>query len=102
MKDTKDFQERYNRWKNGERYWDIRGIELPKYDTGKYITVEKDDGSVYNVNPNVANSSEITVTTPEVVVYGKNPNFYGGSAFRPNEAIHLFDKLIGNTVGRVM
>lgn len=35
MKDVKDFQERYNRWKNGERYWDIRGIELPKYDTGK-------------------------------------------------------------------
>ena len=35
MKDTKDFQERYNRWKNGERYWDIRGVELPKYDTGK-------------------------------------------------------------------
>ena len=35
MKDTNDFQERYNRWKNGERYWDIRGIELPKYDTGK-------------------------------------------------------------------
>ena len=35
MKNVKDFQERYNRWKNGERYWDIRGIELPKYDTGK-------------------------------------------------------------------
>lgn len=102
MKDVKDFQERYNRWKNGERYWDIRGVKLPKYDTGKYVTVEKDDGSVYNVNPNVANSSEITVTTPEVVVYGKNPNFYGGSAFRPNEAIHLFDKLIGNTVGKLM
>lgn len=102
MKDTKNFQERYNRWKNGERYWDIRGVELPKYNTGKYITVEKDDGSVYNVNPNVANSSEITVTTPEVEVVGKNPNFYGGSAFRPNEAIHLFDKLMGNTVGRVM
>jgi hypothetical protein len=102
MKDTKDFQERYNRWKNGERYWDIRGVELPKYDTGKYVTVEKDNGFVYNVNPNVANAKEITVTTPEVVVYGKNPNFYGGSAFRPNEAIHLFDKLMGNTVGRVM
>lgn len=102
MKDTKDFQERYNRWKNGERYWDIRGVELPKYDTGKYVTVEKDDGSVYNVNPNVANSSEITVTTPEVVVYGKNPNFYGGSAFRPNEAIHLLDGLMGNTIGKVI
>ena len=35
MKDFKNFQERYNRWKNGERYWDIRGIELPKYNTEK-------------------------------------------------------------------
>lgn len=75
MKDIKDFQERYNRWKNGERYWDIRGVELPKYDTGKYVTVEKDDGSVYNVNPNVANSSEITVTTPEVEIVGKKPQW---------------------------
>lgn len=75
MKDTKDFQERYNRWKNGERYWDIRGVELPKYDTGKYVTVEKDDGSVYNVNPNVADSSEITVTTPEVEVVAQKPQW---------------------------
>ena len=73
MKDIKDFQERYNRWKNGERYWDIRGIELPKYDTGKYVTIKRDDGSVYNVNPNVANSKEITVTTPEVEVIGNKP-----------------------------
>lgn len=43
MKDTKDFQERYNRWKNGERYWDIRGVELPKYDTGKTSTEKKND-----------------------------------------------------------
>lgn len=75
MKDVKDFQERYNRWKNGERYWDIRGVDLPKYDTGKYITVRRDDGSVYNVNPNVANSSEITVTTPEIEVVAQKP-FY--------------------------
>lgn len=32
MRNIKDFQERYNRWKNGERYWDIRGVDLPKYD----------------------------------------------------------------------
>ena len=102
MKDTKDFQERYNRWKNGERYWDIRGVELPKYDTGKYVTVKRDDGSVYDVNPNVADSQEITVTTPEVEVVGKNLNFYGGSAFRPNEAIHLLDGLMGNTIGKVI
>lgn len=102
MKNIKDFQERYNRWKNGERYWDIRGIELPKYNDGKYVTIKRDNGTVYNVNPNVVNSSEITVTTPEVVVTGKNPNFYGESAFRPNEAVNLLDKLIGNTVGKVI
>lgn len=43
MKDVKNFQERYNRWKNGERYWDIRDVELPKYDTGKTSTEKKDD-----------------------------------------------------------
>lgn len=32
MKNVKDFQTRYERWKNGERYWDIRGVDLPKYD----------------------------------------------------------------------
>ena len=41
MKDIKNFQERYNRWKNGERYWDIRGVELPKYNTGKQIQKRK-------------------------------------------------------------
>lgn len=43
MKDIKDFQERYNRWKNGERYWDIRGIELPKYDNWKTSIEKKND-----------------------------------------------------------
>lgn len=43
MKDVKDFQERYNRWKNGEQYWDIRGVELPKYDTGKTSTEKKNN-----------------------------------------------------------
>lgn len=54
MKDTKDFQERYNRWKNGERYWDIRGVELPKYDTTEKDTNNKEyifqrpDGTYYS------------------------------------------------------
>lgn len=54
MKDIKDFQERYNRWKNGERYWDIRGIDLPKYDTGKKNTnnqayvFQRPDGTYYS------------------------------------------------------
>lgn len=54
MKDIKDFQERYNRWKNGERYWDIRGVELPKYDTGNKNTnsqayiFQRPDGTYYS------------------------------------------------------
>lgn len=41
MRNIKDFQARYDRWKNGERYWDIRGIDLPRYDTGDKNTNEK-------------------------------------------------------------
>ena len=54
MKDVKDFQERYNRWKNGERYWDIRGVDLPKYDTGEKDTnnqayvFQRPDGTYYS------------------------------------------------------
>ena len=59
MKDTKDFQKRYNRWKNGERYWDIRGVELPKYDTEdkdtKYHPTFSDEsifsGNISDFNP---------------------------------------------------
>lgn len=58
MKDTKDFQERYNRWKNGERYWDIRGVELPKYDTAEKNTnntayvYQRSDGTYYSTPTN--------------------------------------------------
>ena len=38
MRNIKDFQARYDRWKNGERYWDIRGVDLPRYDTGDKYT----------------------------------------------------------------
>ena len=38
MRDIKDFQARYNRWKNGERYWDIRGVDLPQYDDADKTT----------------------------------------------------------------
>ena len=58
MKDTKDFQERYNRWKNGERYWDIRGVELPKYDIADKDTnntayvYQRSDGTYYSTPTN--------------------------------------------------
>ena len=53
MKNIKDFQARYDRWKNGERYWDIRGVDLPRYDTGdkntnqEYI-FQRPDGTYYS------------------------------------------------------
>lgn len=58
MKDTNNFQERYNRWKNGERYWDIRGVELPKYDTADKDTnntayvYQRSDGTYYSTPTN--------------------------------------------------
>lgn len=64
MKDIKDFQERYNRWKNGERYWDIRGIDLPKYDTGKKNTnnqeyvFQRPDGTYYSSPTNDGSFTE--------------------------------------------
>ena len=33
--DITSFQERYNRWKNGENYWDIVDSPLPQYKGGK-------------------------------------------------------------------
>ena len=38
MRNIKDFQARYDRWKNGERYWDIRGVDLPQYDDADKYT----------------------------------------------------------------
>lgn len=36
MKETSKFRERYNRWKNGENYWEIRADQdLPKFQSGK-------------------------------------------------------------------
>lgn len=62
MRNIKDFQARYDRWKNGERYWDIRGVDLPQYDTGdkntnqEYI-FQRPDGTYYS---SPTNSSAFT------------------------------------------
>lgn len=73
MRNIKDFQARYDRWKNGERYWDIRGIDLPRYDTGDKNTVVTDDGSVFNVDPSAIGARNLEVTTPEVQVIAQKP-----------------------------
>lgn len=62
MKNIKDFQARYNRWKNGERYWDIRGIDLPRYDDGDKQTYifQKDDGQYYAAPTNSSFTQNVT------------------------------------------
>lgn len=73
MGNIKDFQARYDRWKNGERYWDIRGVDLPRYDTGDKNTVVTNDGSVFNVDPSAIGARNLEVTTPEVQVIAQKP-----------------------------
>lgn len=72
---TQDFNNRFQRWKNGERYWDIRGIDLPKYDTGNKRTVITDDGSVFNVDPSAIGARNLEVTTPDIEVVGNKPQW---------------------------
>ena len=61
------------------------------------------NGIQYNVNPNAIGSSELTVTTPEVQVVGKAPLFDSrNSAFNRNELIQDADKILGNTIGKVI
>lgn len=67
MRNIKDFQARYDRWKNGERYWDIRGVELPKYDSANKNTdqayiFQRPDGTYYSSPTN--SSAFIENVTP--------------------------------------
>ena len=61
------------------------------------------NGIQYNVNPNVIGASELTVTTPEIEVVGKAPLFDSRqSTFNRNELIQDADKILGNTIGKVI
>lgn len=61
------------------------------------------NGIQYNINPNVIGASELTVTIPEVEVVGKTPLFDSRqSAFNRNELIQDADKILGNTIGKVI
>lgn len=73
MRNIKDFQARYDRWKKGERYWDIRGIDLPQYDSANKNTITTDDGSVFNVDPSAIGARNLEVTTPEVEIIAQKP-----------------------------
>ena len=61
------------------------------------------NGIQYNVSPNAIGASELIVTTPEVKVVNKAPTFDSRqSAFNRNELIQDTDKILGNTIGKVI
>ena len=101
MRNIKDFQARYDRWKNGERYWDIRGINLPQYDSANKNTITTNDGSIFNVDPSAIGARNLEVTTPDVEVIGKKQYPYQ-SAFNPYALTEGIQYALGNTVGKVM
>ena len=101
MRNIKDFQARYNRWKKGERYWDIRGIDLPRYDGADKNTITTGDGSVFNIDPSAIGAHNLEVTTPEIEVIGKKQYPYQ-SAFNPYALTEGIQYALGNTVGKVM
>ena len=101
MRNIKDFQARYDRWKNGERYWDIRGVDLPRYDTGDKNTVVTDDGSVFNIDPSAIGARNLEVTTPDVEVIGKKQYPYQ-SAFNPYALTEGIQYALGNFDGIIL
>ena len=80
------FTERFNRWKNGESYWNIVGKPIPKYGDGKNY-------SGYNVQHvkqgSLGDNIDAQVDLPDnsVVITGdasKNKNRMYSSAFDPS------------------
>lgn len=68
-RDPTEFRERVRLWKEtGELQYEAgKKKELPKYEDGKPTQVGE-----YNVYPSAIGASELNVTTPEVVVKGKD------------------------------
>ena len=64
-KDPTEFRERFKKWQSGEKVYEAG---LPKFEGGKESVRVGD----YNVYPSAIGASELNVTTPEVVVTGKD------------------------------
>lgn len=64
-KDPTEFRKRFKKWQGGEKVYEAG---LPKYEDGGEVVRVGD----YNVYPSAIGASELNVTTPEVVVTGKD------------------------------
>ena len=65
MKDPTEFRQRFAQWKNGKKPYENG---LPKYKDGD----EPVKVGEYNVYPSAIGASELNVTTPEVIITGKD------------------------------
>lgn len=64
-KDPTEFRQRFKKWQSGEKVYEAG---LPKYEDGD----EPVKVGEYNVYPSAIGATELNVTTPEVVVTGKD------------------------------
>ena len=64
-KDPTEFRERFKKWQSGEKVYEAG---LPKCEDGKESVRVGD----YNVYPSAIGASELDVTTPEIVITGKD------------------------------
>lgn len=94
MRNIKDFQARYDRWKNGERYWDIRGIDLPQYDSANKNTNTETQQYYYNIDPSAIGAKNLEVTTPDIVVTADYPKI-------ENRVHNIYDNIANGVVNGV-
>ena len=100
MRNIKDFQARYDRWKNGERYWDIRGIDLPQYDdadknTDQAYVFQRPDGTYYS-SPTTNSSAFTEDVTPVLKRNLSNPatwDFVGSNTNKKYTTQYTDDQL---------
>lgn len=74
-RDTKDFRERFNRWKKGDKVYDA-GRPLQGFDGGKDEYIPRDQWAVDPItgNTQMSDGRQGSVVLPEVTVQGKDPN----------------------------
>lgn len=94
MRNIKDFQARYDRWKSGERYWDIRGVDLPKYDDADKNTNVETPQYYYNVFPSAIGAKNLEVTTPDIVVTADYPKI-------ENQIHNIYDNIANGIVNGI-
>lgn len=105
MRDTKDFRERFNRWKKGDKVYDA-GRPLQGFGDGKDEYIPRDQWAVDPVtgNTQMSNGRHGAVVLPELTV---RPNhirsaFNGYDIWRPvHKALEGFDQLLGRGIQAV-